>query len=129
MFISGNWKDYELIYCGGGEKYERWGNVTLRRPDPQAVWPVIRDGREISMDDLEKPHAFYTRSDKGGGAWTKQKSFPSTWKITEDIFAGAWQAAKETRADRYTVLNETDLSTEMLKELYYEMEDVFAYEV
>ena len=54
---------------------------------------------------------------------------PSTWKITEDIFAGAWQAAKETRADRYTVLNETDLSTEMLKELYYEMEDVFAYEV
>ena len=78
MFISGNWKDYELIYCGGGEKYERWGNVTLRRPDPQAVWPVIKDGKEISMDDLEKPHAFYTRSDKGGGSWTKQKSFPST---------------------------------------------------
>ena len=43
MFISGNWKDYELMYAGGGEKYERWGNVVLRRPDPQAVWPVISD--------------------------------------------------------------------------------------
>ena len=53
MFVSDNWKDYELLYCGGGEKYERWGNVTLRRPDPQAVWPVIRDGKEISMDELD----------------------------------------------------------------------------
>ena len=61
MFVSGNWKDYELLYAGGGEKYERWGNVTLRRPDPQAVWPVIKDGKVISMDDLEKPNALYTR--------------------------------------------------------------------
>ena len=49
MFISDNWKDYELLYCGAGEKYERWGDVTLRRPDPQAVWPVIKNGKEISM--------------------------------------------------------------------------------
>ena len=84
MFISGNWKDYELLYCGGGEKYERWGDVTLRRPDPQAVWPVIKDGREVSMDDLETPSAVYIRSDKGGGSWTKKKSFPSTWNIKYD---------------------------------------------
>ena len=84
MFISGNWKDYELMYAGGGEKYERWGNVVLRRPDPQAVWPVIKDGREVSMDDLDKPHSYYTRSDKGGGSWTKLKNFPPTWKISYD---------------------------------------------
>ena len=81
MFVSDKWKDYELLYCGGGEKYERWGDVILRRPDPQAVWPVIRNGKEISMDDLDKPNALYTRSDQGGGAWTKLKSYPSTWKI------------------------------------------------
>ena len=57
MFVSGNWKDYELLYAGGGEKYERWGDVILRRPDPQAVWPVIKDGKETSMDRLDKPHA------------------------------------------------------------------------
>lgn len=50
---------------------------------------------------------------------------PSSWKITEDIFIGAWQQAPATRADRYTVLNETDLSEDMLRKLYYEMEEVF----
>lgn len=51
---------------------------------------------------------------------------PSEWKITEDIFIKAWQGAAASRPDRYTVLNETDLSDEVLKKLYYEMEDVFA---
>ena len=84
MFVSGNWKDYELLYCGGGEKYERWGDVTLRRPDPQAVWPVIKDGKEISMDNLEKPCGLYNRSSTGGGSWTKLKNYPATWKIKYD---------------------------------------------
>ncbi len=51
---------------------------------------------------------------------------PSDWKITEEIFIGAWQKAPGTRPDRYTVLNETDLSDEKLSALYREMEEVFA---
>lgn len=51
---------------------------------------------------------------------------PSEWKITEEIFIGAWQKAAGTRPDRYTILNETDLSDERLRKLYYEMEEVFA---
>ena len=51
---------------------------------------------------------------------------PSEWKITEEIFVGAWQKAAASRPDRYTVLNETDLSTERLSKLYYEMEEIFA---
>ncbi|MBO4592121.1 MAG: iron-containing alcohol dehydrogenase family protein [Eubacterium sp.] len=51
---------------------------------------------------------------------------PSDWKITEDIFVGAWQGAAASRPDRYTILNEIELSDEMLRKLYYEMEDVFA---
>ena len=104
MFVSDNWKDYELLYCGGGEKYERWGDVTLRRPDPQAVWPVIKDGKEISMDGLDKPHAFYTRSDKGGGAWTKLKSFPSTWKIDYDSLGRKLTFIIEPTAFKHTGL-------------------------
>ena len=84
MFISDKWKDYEVLYCGAGEKYERWGDIVLRRPDPQAVWPVIKDGKEISMEELEKPSAQYNRSNTGGGSWTKFKSFPSVWKISYD---------------------------------------------
>jgi 23S rRNA (cytosine1962-C5)-methyltransferase len=33
-----HWKDYELIDCGDFEKLERFGNVILIRPEPQAVW-------------------------------------------------------------------------------------------
>lgn len=37
MWIADQWKDYELLDCSGGEKLERWGDVTLVRPDPQAI--------------------------------------------------------------------------------------------
>ena len=38
MWIAENWKDYELLDCGDGEKLERWGRQILVRPDPQAIW-------------------------------------------------------------------------------------------
>ena len=31
-------KDYELIDSGNGEKLERYGSFTIRRPDPEALW-------------------------------------------------------------------------------------------
>lgn len=34
-----HWKDYELIDCGDFEKLERFGDLVLIRPEPQAVWP------------------------------------------------------------------------------------------
>lgn len=42
MWASDNWKDYELIDCGRGEKLERWGDQLLVRPDPQAIWNTPR---------------------------------------------------------------------------------------
>ncbi len=50
---------------------------------------------------------------------------PSSWGITEEIFVGAWQQAAASRPDRYTILNETDLSYERLAGLYKEMETLF----
>ena len=42
MWASTDWKDYELLDCGLGEKLERWGKYTLVRPDPQASWNTPR---------------------------------------------------------------------------------------
>ena len=50
---------------------------------------------------------------------------PSENGISKEIFIGAWQQASDTRPDRYTILNETELSDGMLGELYDEMESVF----
>ena len=40
MWISDSWQDFEVLDCSRGEKLERWGDVILRRPDPQAIWDL-----------------------------------------------------------------------------------------
>ena len=73
MFLADQWLDYEVLDCGGGEKLERWGDVYLRRPDPQAIWPV----RDPSL--WRKAQAHYHRSDKGGGSWEFFTKLPDRW--------------------------------------------------
>lgn len=73
--ICADWKDYEVIACGDGEKLERWGDVYLLRPDPQAIWPA-----PFSLAAFEKLHAHYRR-DGGGGRWENLKPFPPEWTI------------------------------------------------
>ncbi|HHW00644.1 MAG TPA: SAM-dependent methyltransferase [Clostridiaceae bacterium] len=76
MLIADDWKDYELIDAGGGEKLERWGKYILRRPDPQAIWPIVgEDSRWRNMD------AHYHRSKSGGGKWEYIRSLPERWTI------------------------------------------------
>ena len=76
MLLAEDWKDYELIDTGGGEKLERWGKYTLRRPDPQAIWPIT--GNEKSWKNVD---AHYHRSSSGGGRWEYKKQLPSKWTI------------------------------------------------
>ena len=38
MRLSDKWQDYCLIDTSDGERLERWGDVTLIRPDPQIIW-------------------------------------------------------------------------------------------
>ncbi len=75
MIYSTNWRDYELIDSGEGEKLERWGQITLRRPDPQAIWPKSK------VAAWSNPDAHYHRSSKGGGTWEFKKKLPNDWNI------------------------------------------------
>ena len=77
MLITENWKDYELIDASRGEKFERWGNVYLLRPDPQIIW----DNGVLLEKYHDKINAVYFRSNKGGGHWETLKSTPGSWKI------------------------------------------------
>ena len=73
--ISNEWKDYECLDAGNGEKLERWGNVILRRPDPQAIWKVDYN---INWKNID---GFYHRSNKGGGYWDFKKKLDDYWTI------------------------------------------------
>ena len=76
MFIADKWKDYAVLDVGGGEKLERWGEVLLRRPDPQVIWPAERP------ETWKKAHAHYHRSQSGGGQWEMLKKIPESWTIS-----------------------------------------------
>ena len=75
MWIAGDWKDYELLDCGRGEKLERWGDKLLVRPDPQAIWntPRLHGG-------WKKPDGRYLRSSSGGGSWERSR-LPGQWQV------------------------------------------------
>jgi len=79
MLLADDWKDYELIDTGGGEKLERWGKYTLRRPDPQAIWPAA--GNEKAWRNVD---AHYHRSSSGGGRWEYFRKLPAQWTIKYD---------------------------------------------
>lgn len=38
MLCPTEWRDYELIDSGDGEKLERWGQYTVARPEPRVIW-------------------------------------------------------------------------------------------
>jgi 23S rRNA (cytosine1962-C5)-methyltransferase len=73
MYLASSWRDYEILDAGGGDKLERWGDVTLLRPDPQAVWPMA-----ASLKDVD---AKYIRSNSGGGYWDYKRELPESWRI------------------------------------------------
>ena len=76
MRYTSDWKDYELLDCSSGERLERWGNVTLIRPDPQVIWKTPKKHPAWRRAD-----AVYHRSNSGGGNWEIKNKIPSFWSI------------------------------------------------
>ena len=75
MWVSDKWRDFELLDCSRGEKLERWGDYTVVRPDPQAIWDTPRNDRRWRQCDGR-----YERSSSGGGSWDRGR-LPQSWQI------------------------------------------------
>ena len=73
MNTNNNWKDYECIKTGNGEKLERWNNIILIRPDPQIIWNKTEKWNNYD--------AHYHRSSEGGGYWEFKKKLPEHWTV------------------------------------------------
>jgi 23S rRNA (cytosine1962-C5)-methyltransferase len=54
-------KDYALLDSGDGEKLERFGNIVLSRPDPQALW-----SKKLSENEWTEADGVFFRSGKDG---------------------------------------------------------------
>ena len=79
-----HWKEYELIDSGHFEKLERFGELTLIRPEPQAIWSPSLPEKEWS----KLAHARFVRDSSKSrvrtGAedgWKYLRKVPQNWNI------------------------------------------------
>lgn len=76
MRIAPDWTEYSVIATGDGEKLEKWGELTLLRPDPQIIWRAQKPLR--SFDGID---AIYERSASGGGKWIFNRDVKTDFKL------------------------------------------------
>ena len=74
--VAEPWDDWGLLDSGGGRKWERYGRVTVVRPEPQAMWAPSRD-------DWSPDATFVPGSDEeGGGRWVQHRPVPRDWPLS-----------------------------------------------
>ncbi|WP_285054579.1 class I SAM-dependent methyltransferase [Pedobacter ginsengisoli] len=85
LLTPAHWKDYELLDCGDFEKLERFGNLVLSRPEPQAVWK-----KTLSEQEWKKQtHIRFKGRSATSGEWIKNSAhLPDRWNVNytnEDV--------------------------------------------
>ena len=66
---------YELLDSGDGEKLERYGDIVMSRPDPQALWE-----KRLSQDDWDRAKAQFSHAAKSA-RWELSPDVPPKWTI------------------------------------------------
>lgn len=73
-YIINNWSEYSLLDSGNSRKLERFGDIVLDRPEPQAIWD--KKNKDIWLD----AHAHFVWADKGE-RWKLSKDLKESWDI------------------------------------------------
>jgi 23S rRNA (cytosine1962-C5)-methyltransferase len=74
--IAEPWDDWGLVDSGNGQKLERYGNIQVVRPEPQAMWAPART-------DWDPDATFVPGSDEeGGGRWVQHRPLPRHWELS-----------------------------------------------
>ncbi len=86
-YPSPDWKDYELVDCGGFEKLERFGAYYLSRPEPKALWD--KSMPQAQWDRLAhtrfRPGAGFGKAGKeDSGTWERLRRMDEQWRIRYD---------------------------------------------
>jgi 23S rRNA (cytosine1962-C5)-methyltransferase len=73
--FSPAWIDYQLLDTGSGRKLERFGSVTLVRPEPQADWPA-----SLPDESWNAAHgSFISLPRSKNGQWKFSQPVPERW--------------------------------------------------
>lgn len=93
LITSSGFSDYVLLDSGAGRKLERFGKITVDRPEPQALWQP-----RLAKAEWSKAHAVFSASgeDDEKGKWRIDKPVPESWPVVVDgvtmlcKLAGLW---------------------------------------
>ena len=83
-FPSPDWKDYELIDSGEGEKLERFGSYILARPEPKALWDKSlpeAEWRRLAHTTFTPGAGFGKAGKEDSGTWNRLKRMDDQWWI------------------------------------------------
>ena len=75
-FLPTQWRDYALLDAGNGKRLERFGEVTVVRPDPFALWTPAGDPKAWQRAD-----ATFEPTGRTHGKWRSAPGTPKRWPI------------------------------------------------
>ncbi len=78
LLEASNWRDYELLDSGDGQKLERFGKYIFSRPESQAMW-----SRALPTSEWNNAHAVFQPSgEESGGHWDFKKKVDEKWVMS-----------------------------------------------
>jgi len=77
LLVADGWRDYALLDSGDGRKLERYGPVTVIRPEPQAIWRPALDNEAWTAAD-----AWFEGGEDSTVRWQYARGdVPATWPM------------------------------------------------
>jgi 23S rRNA (cytosine1962-C5)-methyltransferase len=74
---SRGFADYALLDSGNGRKLERFGRITVDRPEPQAMW-----ASRLAAERWGKADAVFAGGeDEEAGKWRRNRELPESWPV------------------------------------------------
>jgi 23S rRNA (cytosine1962-C5)-methyltransferase len=68
--------DYALLDSGNGRKLERFGRITVDRPEPQAMWQPA-----LAAEAWQRADAHFKGDEEESGRWHAPKDLPPSWPV------------------------------------------------
>jgi 23S rRNA (cytosine1962-C5)-methyltransferase len=85
ILTTPGWTDYALLDTGGGKKLERFGALTLVRPEPQAIWQSSGDAaawdRADAFFDAKPGDAKAGEDEDNWGRWRFARPLAPEWPV------------------------------------------------
>jgi 23S rRNA (cytosine1962-C5)-methyltransferase len=87
--LTAAWRAYDLLDSGRGRKLERFGPVTLVRPEAQAAWSPA-----LPRADWNAAHAVFEPAGHEGGRWQPRQPLPPRWEMSYGALRFTVQASQ-----------------------------------